>query len=59
MHASRRQAPLFGPPEFGTGMSVIGKFGIGAGDGVLGSGGMSAGGMSCSSLTGGPLSRLP
>lgn len=34
-------------------MSVIGKFGIGAGDGVAGSVGMSAAGMSCSRLVGG------
>ena len=41
-----RQAPLLEPPEFCPGMSVIGMFGIGAGDGVFGSDGISAGGMS-------------
>jgi hypothetical protein len=48
-----------GPPEFCSGISVIGKFGIGLGDGVFGSVGISAGGMSVMSLAGGPLSRLP
>jgi hypothetical protein len=43
-------------------MSVIGKFGIGAGDGVAGSEGICSGGMSLSPSaggTGGPFSRLP
>ena len=30
--ARRLQTPLFGPPLLAPGMSVIGKFGIGAGD---------------------------
>jgi hypothetical protein len=47
------------PPEFAFGMSVIGKFGIGLGDGVLGSVGISAGGMSVMSFAGTLLSRLP
>ena len=37
-----RQAPLLGPPELAPGMSVIGKFGIGGGDGVFGSVGISS-----------------
>ncbi len=49
----------WGPPEFWPGMSVIGKFGIGLGDGVFGSVGMSAGGISRMSLAGGPFSRPP
>ena len=40
------QAPLLGPPELALGMSVIGKFGIGAGDGVSGSDGISSTAMS-------------
>lgn len=54
-----RYCPLFTPPELAPGMSVIGMFGIGGGDGVLGNVGISAGGMSVRSLTGGPFSRLP
>ena len=45
------------PRNLAPGMSVIGMFGIGGGDGVAGKLGMSAAGMSCSWLAGGPLSR--
>ena len=41
------------------GMSVIGRFGIGLGDGVFGNVGIFAAGMSVMSLIGGPLSRPP
>jgi hypothetical protein len=40
-------------------MSVIGKLGIGFGDGVFGSVGIFAAGTFAISLTGGPLSRPP
>ena len=40
-------------------MSVIGKFGIGVGDGVFGSVGISSERDVVMSLAGGPLSRLP
>ena len=50
---------MLAPPEFAPGMSVIGMFGIGLGDGVLDNVGISAGGMSVMSLAGGPLSRAP
>lgn len=48
-----------GPPGFWLGMSVIGRLGIGLGDGVFGSVGIFAAGMSVMSLTGGALSRPP
>jgi hypothetical protein len=48
-----------GPPGFWLGMSVIGRLGIGLGDGVFGSVGIFAAGMSVMSLTGVPLSRPP
>ncbi len=54
-----RQLPLFGPPEFWPATSLIGKLGIGAGDGVLGSDGISDAGRPCRSLAGGPFSRPP
>jgi hypothetical protein len=50
---------LFGPPEFCPETSVIGKFGIGGGDGVFGSDGISEDEMSCRMLAGGPFSREP
>lgn len=54
-----RDGPIVGPPGFWLGMSVIGRLGIGLGDGVFGSAGIFAAGMSVMSLAGGPLSRPP
>lgn len=48
-----------GPPGLWLGMSVIGRFGAGLGEGVAGSGGMRPAGMSTMSLAAGPLTRLP